>query len=151
MPGSNPHTHIKYSGFGPMHSTIRSYGIHFKAPWINPAAVLKCRINFRQYSKSTDFICVACSESTYKLPAEERIHFLDTRRLGNNSIPLVILLGTAQTIETYSPHISALSKHRRVIIPELRGQGKTQLNSTYATMEQHVTDFCDFMKALDVQ
>ena len=80
------------------------------------------------------------------------MHYLDTGSIINTpNPPLVILLGTAQTIETYSPHISALSKHRRVIIPELRGQGKTQLNTTHASMEQHVADFCNFLKTLDVQ
>eukprot|EP01035_Chromulina_nebulosa_P040204 gene40204-54365_t len=79
------------------------------------------------------------------------MHYLDTGSIINTpNPPLVILLGTAQTIETYSPHISALSKHRRVIIPELRGQGKTQLNTTHASMEQHVADFCNFLKTLDV-
>lgn len=120
-------------------------------------AAYKNKIIFRQYMlrKSTDFIHISSysiRQSIYNRTAEERMHYLDTGSTVNTlNPPVVILLGTAQTIETYSPHISALSKHRRVIIPELRGQGKTQLNTNDASIEQHVADFCNFLKTIDVQ
>lgn len=87
--------------------------------------------------------------------SKEKIHYIDTGDKHTNQgialPPLVILLGTAQTIQTYAPHVASLSKHRRVIIPELRGQGRTLLSSHSATMEQHVTDFCNFIKEINVE
>ena len=51
------------------------------------------------------------------------INYID---IGQDDIlpPLVILGGTAQTINSYGPHILNISKSRRLIIPELRCQGK---------------------------
>jgi alpha/beta hydrolase fold len=55
--------------------------------------------------------------------------------------PLVILCGTAQTVNTFSPHFRQISKERRLIIIELRCQGMTELLSEYGTIDQHVKDF----------
>lgn len=38
--------------------------------------------------------------------------------------PLVLLGGTAQTIESWVGHSQALARDRELVIPELRGQGK---------------------------
>jgi len=64
--------------------------------------------------------------------------------------PLVILGGTAQTINTFSPHFRALTETRRVIIPELRCQGATTLLSDHGNMKQHAKDFVKIMEALGV-
>ena len=55
--------------------------------------------------------------------------------------PLVLLCGTAQTVNTFSPHFRQISKQRRLIIVELRCQGMTELLSEYGTIDQHVKDF----------
>lgn len=55
--------------------------------------------------------------------------------------PLVLLCGTAQTVNTFSPHFRQISKQRRLIILELRCQGMTELLSEYGTIDQHVKDF----------
>lgn len=64
--------------------------------------------------------------------------------------PLVLLAGTAQTIDTYAPHINQISKFRRLIIPELRGQGRTQLDPTVCTIEQQVHDLESILTKLGV-
>jgi len=55
--------------------------------------------------------------------------------------PLVIIPGTAQTAATFAPQFRHLSKTRRLIIPEIRSQGRTELLSEYCTIDQHVEDF----------
>ena len=64
--------------------------------------------------------------------------------------PVVVLGGTAQTISTFIPHIRHFSAHRRLIIPELRCQGQTELLSYNGTMRQHVTDVENILHALDI-
>lgn len=56
----------------------------------------------------------------------------------NEKIPTLLLMGTAQTISTYGPHLRGLSKNKRLIIPELRSQGETELLSNHCNMKQHV-------------
>ena len=70
----------------------------------------------------------------------------------NNSLPpLIILGGTAQTINSYSPHILHISKYRRLIIPELRCQGvTTSLKPELATIQQHCEDFQRFINELKI-
>ena len=65
--------------------------------------------------------------------------------------PVVVLGGTAQTIATFAPHIRHLSANRRLIIPELRCQGQTELLSYNGTMRQHVTDVENILHALEVE
>ena len=64
--------------------------------------------------------------------------------------PVVVLGGTAQTISTFIPHIRHLSATRRLIIPELRCQGQTELLSYNGTMRQHVTDVENILNALEI-
>lgn len=64
--------------------------------------------------------------------------------------PIVVLCGTAQTVNTYTQHLRALSATRRVIIPELRCQGTTELLSSYGTMEQHCKDLVSIFNVLGV-
>ena len=55
----------------------------------------------------------------------------------SSSFPLLLLGGTGQTISTYVPHIKHLSRGRRLVIPELRCQGRhTELISLNSTVEQ---------------
>ena len=62
------------------------------------------------------------------------------------SRPLVILCGTAQTIPTWSLHLRQLARTRRVLIPELRSQGRTtQLLLEHCTLAQHVQDVEQFL------
>ena len=65
--------------------------------------------------------------------------------------PLVLLAGTAQTIDTYTPHINQISKGRRLIIPELRGQGRTELDSSICTIEQQVYDLEQILLKLGIE
>ena len=71
---------------------------------------------------------------------KRKVYYID---MGTDSIkpPLVILCGTAQTVNTFSPHFRQISKERRLIIIELRCQGMTELLSEYGTIDQHVKDF----------
>ena len=66
-------------------------------------------------------------------------------------IPLMIIPGTGQTVNTFRTHLLKLSRHRRLIIPELRGQGRTELDSERATMPQHVTDVANIAAALNLE
>jgi pimeloyl-ACP methyl ester carboxylesterase len=68
----------------------------------------------------------------------------------NDDRPLVLLGGTAQTILTFTPHMRNLSKSRRLLIPELRCQGKTELLSANSTVKQHVQDIEKLLVALDI-
>ena len=59
---------------------------------------------------------------------------------------LVILCGTAQSISTWSLHTRHLAKTRRVLIPELRAQGRTTaLLVEHCTLAQHVQDLKQFL------
>ena len=64
--------------------------------------------------------------------------------------PVVVLGGTAQTISTFAPHIRHLSANRRLVIPELRCQGQTELLSYNGTLRQHVTDVENILHALEI-
>ena len=79
---------------------------------------------------------------------ERTMHYIDIGQSFNNTPPLVILAGTAQTIATFGPHIRPISRTRRLIIAELRGQGETELLSHHGTIDQHVKDFENLMKML---
>ena len=54
--------------------------------------------------------------------------------------PLVLFLGTGQTVDSFAQHVHSISSQRRLIIIELRGQGKTQLDAQYCSMSQYVVD-----------
>lgn len=41
----------------------------------------------------------------------------------SSRLPTVVLLGTAQTVKTFSPHCSQFSGLSRLVVPELRCQG----------------------------
>lgn len=62
--------------------------------------------------------------------------------------PLIILSGTAQSIQTWAPHVSHFAKNRRVIIPELRGQGSTELISKHANLNQQIRDLHEVLKLM---
>lgn len=71
--------------------------------------------------------------------------------LGAGRTPLMILGGTAQTIDTYTGHFRELGKgERRLIVVELRNQGKTQLLSAHGHMDQLVEDVAALLRALKI-
>ena len=80
---------------------------------------------------------------------ERNMRYLD---IGNdNSLPPILILGgTAQTISTFYPHVRPISRARRLIIPELRCQGETDLLSQYATIQQHIKDLDILLKIINV-
>jgi len=57
------------------------------------------------------------------------------------STPLVLLGGTAQTINGWIGHHSPLSRDRTFLQYELRGQGRTTLSVDDCSLLQHVADF----------
>ena len=67
-----------------------------------------------------------------------------------DAVPTVVLLGTAQTLKTFSPHYKQFTKWSRLIIPELRCQGETELLSTHSTMLQHCKDLTLVLQALNI-
>jgi len=80
----------------------------------------------------------------------KHVYYLD-KGTDKEHPPLVLLAGTAQTIDTYTPHINQISKTRRLIIPELRGQGRTELNPEVCTIEQQVQDLDLILTKLGIE
>eukprot|EP01041_Mallomonas_annulata_P009832 gene9832-20450_t len=75
-----------------------------------------------------------------------KLNYLDS---GGNLEPLVILIGTAQTVTTWSPHVRPFMKSRRVIIPELRCQGiDTELLTNSSSIGQHLIDLENILYTL---
>jgi len=68
----------------------------------------------------------------------------------NNKPPIVCIGGTAQSIVSFHPHIRPISKTRRLIIPELRCQGETDLLSQYGTIQQHCEDLKMLLQLLNI-
>jgi len=86
--------------------------------------------------------------------AETRtVNLLDTGtpEAGFDKPPLVLLAGTAQTIGTYAGHIRQIGSTRRLIIPELRCQGRTDLLPQYGTIEQLARDVVDILEILGIK
>mmetsp|Transcript_25098 Transcript_25098/g.41812 ORF Transcript_25098/g.41812 Transcript_25098/m.41812 type:complete len:343 (-) Transcript_25098:1997-3025(-) len=112
---------------------------------LTPAAILSPRchhtLKMSMASIGVQSVSIGGGEMTY----------LDTGTI-NDYAPVVILPGTAQTIDTFTPHINQIAKSRRLLIPELRGQGtRTSLDSAHATMEQHVEDLAQLCTALNLE
>eukprot|EP01031_Cornospumella_fuschlensis_P028100 gene28100-33932_t len=80
-----------------------------------------------------------------------RVSYIDENPSGHSGHPLVIVGGTAQTINTYTMHIKPIAKSRRLVIIEMRGQGSTELDTRYATMRQHVEDLHAVTEALGIR
>ena len=80
------------------------------------------------------------------------IHLFDSEmpHEDTNHPPLVILSGTAQSIQTWAPHVKHFSKDRRVIIPELRGQGATTLLSKHASLTQQIHDLRELLDLMKI-
>ena len=76
---------------------------------------------------------------------DSHLAFPSSSSSSSSSIPLVLLCGTAQTITTWAPHLRSLSQSNRLIIPEMRGQGQTELLSTHSTLSQHIEDLYSFL------
>lgn len=81
--------------------------------------------------------------------ALRNVYYIDKGEDTNNP-PLVLIAGTAQTIDTFTPHINQISKTRRLIIPELRGQGRTELNAEHCTIEQQVKDITTILNKMNI-
>ena len=80
-----------------------------------------------------------------------KVHVIDMPGESPNSKTMVILGGAAQTLFSWLPHYKDLAKGRRLIIPEMRCQGKTELNPANATMKQLVSDFRNLMINLNIE
>eukprot|EP01040_Poterioochromonas_malhamensis_P003784 gene3784-4042_t len=83
---------------------------------------------------------------------QRKVNYIDEspKTDGHNLPPLVIIGGTAQTINTFLPHIQTIRRKRRLIIFELRGQGQTELDSNHCTMIQLVADVNSILQSLQV-
>lgn len=64
----------------------------------------------------------------------------------SSQIPIVLLCGTAQSIVTWTSHLRHFSSISRLIIPELRCQGATDLLSSVSSITQHVEDLHQFLQ-----
>ena len=104
----------------------------FRLPELQCAKISIDNEHERKFYKQIDFVDVDS--------VTRKVFYID---MGTDSVkpPLVILCGTAQTVNTFSPHFRQISKERRLIIIELRCQGMTELLSEYGTIDQHVKDF----------
>ena len=79
------------------------------------------------------------------------VFYLDRSPYGNVSQqhpPLLLIGGTAQTVNSFTPHIQKVSATRRLIIPELRGQGRTSLDTSSISMGQYISDIKTFSSEL---
>lgn len=76
----------------------------------------------------------------------------DNRLKQDSTKPVLVLLcGTAQTITSWSSHIRALAAQYRLIIPELRCQGRlTNLDYQYASIPQHIQDVKQFLSVTEI-
>jgi pimeloyl-ACP methyl ester carboxylesterase len=82
---------------------------------------------------------------------QKKVYYVDEEPpAGSSSLPLVIIGGTAQTVNTFLSHIQAIRKKRRLVIIEMRGQGQTDLDSSRCTMQQLVDDFSIIMSKLQL-
>lgn len=81
---------------------------------------------------------------------QNKMYYLDTDKINGGTVPIIILAGTSQTINTFTPHIKQIAKSRRLIIPELRCQGRTELISQHCSMHQLVADFHNFCNAIGI-
>lgn len=80
------------------------------------------------------------------------VYYLDRSNSQDAALPpLVVLGGTAQTIDTYAPHINQIAKTRRLIIPELRGQGRTELDPLGCSLLQLTDDLSNILDGLGVE
>lgn len=80
-----------------------------------------------------------------------KVHIIDMPGDAPHAKTLVILGGAAQTLFSWMPHYRDLLKGRRLIIPEMRCQGKTELLAGHATIPELVGDFRNLMQALDIE
>jgi len=80
-----------------------------------------------------------------------KVHLIDMPGDKPNGKTLVILGGAAQTLFSWMPHYRDLLKGRRLIIPEMRCQGKTDLLPEHASIEELVSDFKNLTRALDLE
>lgn len=82
----------------------------------------------------------------------QKIHYLDTgTHTACSEVPLVILSGTAQTINSWGPHLRPLARTRRLILPELRCQGiHTTLDASTSSISQHISDLEQFLNSMQL-
>jgi pimeloyl-ACP methyl ester carboxylesterase len=69
----------------------------------------------------------------------------------SQQLPVVILCGTAQSIQTWSSHLRYFSSLTRFVIPELRCQGSTELLSSSSSLSQHVEDLYQFLQLKELK
>jgi pimeloyl-ACP methyl ester carboxylesterase len=72
----------------------------------------------------------------------KRVAYIDYSALNEpkTHYPMIFLLGTGQTIKAYAPQIQAFRQSQRIVFIETRGQGKTELDSAFATTAQLTVD-----------
>jgi pimeloyl-ACP methyl ester carboxylesterase len=63
----------------------------------------------------------------------------------------VVLLGTAQTVKTFTHHCRDFSHHSRLVVPELRCQGTTNLLTNKCSVDQQVIDLEHILNELDIK
>jgi pimeloyl-ACP methyl ester carboxylesterase len=87
----------------------------------------------------------------------KRIRYIDYYNpscgLEGDRVPLVLLCGTAQTIESWAMHIKPLAATgRRIIIPELRCQGHlTDLSTDHVSYDRYIDDIKSFLTIVDAK
>ena len=66
-------------------------------------------------------------------------------------VPLIMIPGSAQSIQSLGPHIKAVTKWRRLIIPEFRCHGtQTTLKHEFSSMSQLTEDLGKLINYLDL-
>lgn len=67
-------------------------------------------------------------------------------------VPLVLIPGSAQNINSWGPHVKAISKWRRLIIPEFRCQGlTTTLRPEFSSVTQLMADLTVLIDQLELK
>lgn len=126
-------------------------------------------VNFKLINPVRSRIFVVISKQWFQVRSNHRVRNMPTKavpildvddklrnmqifdtepKVDNGNSPLIILLGTAQSIQTWAPHVNHFSRNRRLIIPELRGQGETMLLSEHADLNQQIIDLHRLIQTL---
>lgn len=132
---------------------MRASNAFLRSPSTSPVAAAAPRnvCALRRYSSASKARDFTLEIPDHTLPDESlrKVHVLDTGSPPATTTqgthpppPLVLIGGTAQSINSWVGHMHALSKDRRLIIYEARGQGKTTgLDLEKASIQTHIEDF----------
>ena len=107
----------------------------------------------RASSLSLSLLLLFIHSFTYFKKHQRPVTVLDIPHTDENrgNPPTVVLLGTAQTVKTFTHHCRDFSHHSRLVVPELRCQGTTKLLTNKCSVDQQVIDLEHILNELDIK